>query len=198
MQNANDKQINNPEEKTEEGIEAEAKFINPNEIIGQLDLEEGNYVADFGCGSGYFSIPFAQKIGSEGRIYCLDVLAQALESVESQAKILGLSNILTKRVNLENEEGSGLEKESLDWVIMKDVLFQNEKKETIFKEAYRVLKPRGKILIMEWNDKNFLVGPEKNKRISCEKMEELVKEQNFLIKKKIPAGDFHYVIVAEK
>ncbi|MCD6149297.1 class I SAM-dependent methyltransferase [bacterium] len=197
MQDFNNK-ANDSEGETEAGMDAEAKFIDPKEIIGQLELEEGSAVADFGCGSGYFSIPFAKEIGSEGKIYCLDILSQALESVESQAKILGISNIFTKRVNLENENGSKLENNSLDWVIMKDVLFQNEKKENVIREAYRVLKPKGKILIMEWSDKNLLVGPEKGKRISPEKMKELVSGQKFTIKKNITAGDFHYVIVAEK
>jgi len=179
-------------------MEVEAKFIDPKEIIGQLDLEKGSAVADFGCGSGYFSVPFAQEVGSEGKVHCLDVLSQALESVESQAKILGISNIITKRVNLENENGSKLENDSMDWVIMKDVLFQNENKQNIIKESYRVLKSGGKILIMEWNDKNLLVGPEKSKRVSPERMTELVNGQKFKIKKNIPAGDFHYVVVAEK
>lgn len=174
-----------------------AEFIDPREIVNQLEIKKGDVAADFGCGSGYFSIPFAQAVGDKGKIYCMDVLPQALESVESQAKILGISNIFTKRVNLENENGSELKSDSIDWVIMKDVLFQNENKESILKEAYRVLKPEGRILIMEWGD-NLLVGPDEKKRISREKMARLADEQRFIIKRDIPAGDFHYAMVIEK
>ena len=174
-----------------------AEFIDPRKIISQLEIKKGNAAADFGCGSGYFSIPFARAVGAKGKVYCLDVLPQALESVESQAKILGISNIFTKRVNLENENGSELKSDSMDWVVMKDVLFQNENKEDILKEAYRILKPEGRILIMEWGN-NLLVGPDKEKRISHEKMAQLANKQRFIIKRDIPAGDFHYAMVIEK
>lgn len=174
-----------------------AEFIDPREIIKHLEIKKGDLVADFGCGSGYFSIPFAQAVGNKGKVYCLDVLPQALESVKGQAKILGISNIFTQRVNLENENGSELKNNSLDWVIMKDVLFQNKNKKNLFKEAYRILKPEGRVLIMEWGD-NLLVGPDEKKRIAREKMIQLTNDQRFIIKKDVPAGDFHYAMVIEK
>ena len=146
------------------------KFIDPVKIVNAAGISPGNTVADFGCGSGYFSIPVAQAVGEEGVVYSLDILPQALEEVQSKAKILGLTNIITKRVNLENENGSGFGKEELDWVIMKDVLFQNKEKGDIVKEAYRVLKPGGKALIMEWNDSDSSVGPAKELRLSQKKM----------------------------
>jgi ubiquinone/menaquinone biosynthesis C-methylase UbiE len=77
------------------------------------------------------------------------------------------------------------------------VLFQNEEKGNILKEAYRILRPEGRVLIMEWGD-NLLVGPDKKKRISREKMERLANDQGFIIKKNIPAGNFHYALVIEK
>ena len=195
MRDTSNEQINNLKKRME--AETGTEFTDPREIISQLEIKEGGAAADFGCGSGYFSIPFAQAVGDEGKVYCLDILPQALESVESQAKILGISNIFTKRANLENENGSGLEDNSMDWVIMKDVLFQNEKKKNILKEAYRILKPEGRVLIMEWGD-NLLVGPDKEKRVPREEIERLADEQGFIIKKNIPAGDFHYAIVVEK
>ena len=100
------------------------QFINPADIINHLGVLRNSIVADFGCGSGYFSVPLAQFIGEEGKVYALDVLASALESDESKAKIHGLSNIITKRVNLEKEGGSKFSNESMDWVILKDMLFQ--------------------------------------------------------------------------
>lgn len=174
------------------------KFINPQEIINEAEVPAGAIVADFGCGSGYFSIPVAQIVGEEGIIYSLDILPQALEEVQSKAKSLGLTNIILKRVNLENENGSGFGKEELDWVIMKDVLFQNKKKSNIIREAYRVLKPGGKALVMEWNSKDSSVGPDKNVRIPEKELLELVGEEKFVLDKKINAGDFHYAFVIKK
>ena len=174
------------------------KFIDPEAIIKQLDINPGSIAADFGCGPGYFSLPFARAIGEDGHLYALDVLPQALESVKSKAKISGLVNISTERVNLEKEKGSHLTEESLDWVIMKDVLFQNQKKDILLAEAYRTLKKGGGILFVEWNEKDSGVGPEKSIRISPEKLKKMISEAGFEFKKSVDGGDYHYGFVATK
>jgi len=174
------------------------RFIDPMMVINQLGMSAGVKAADFGCGSGYFSVPLAQIIGNEGILYSLDVLPQSLESVESRAKILGLTNIITKRVNLEKENGSKLETNGLDWVILKDMLFQNGKKDVIIKEAYRVLKSGGRMLVVEWNENDSSVGPEQNLRIKKNDLVNLIQTQKFSIEKEVNAGDFHYGLVATK
>ena len=161
-------------------------------MIAQIELIELISIGDFGCGTGYFSIPLAKKIGKEGKVYSLDVVPEKLEAVESQAKTLGLTNLIIKRVNLENKEGSKLRAESVDWVIMKDVLFQNKEKSNMLEEAKRILKPGGKILLVEWKTEDTAIGPDKTLRISKEKAMELVNKSELGIAKEITAGDFHY------
>lgn len=181
---------------TQDPISAK-EFIDPEVIIGQLDISKNSQVADFGCGAGYFSIPIAQKI-PDGKLHAFDVLTAALESVASKAKIGGLTNIITARVNLEKEGGSKLLPDSLDWVIMKDMLFQNKNKSIILKEALRVLKPGGKLLVVEWDEQDGAIGPQSDIKISLENLEKMVLDENFKIEKKVNAGDFHYGFVAVK
>ena len=106
--------------------------------------------------------------------------------------------MVAKRVNLESEGGSGLPGGSLDWVIMKDVLFQNKSKEAMLWEAYRVLKPGGFLFVMEWNDMEASFGPEKALRISRETLTELLSNRGFSPVKDIAAGDYHYALVYQK
>lgn len=174
------------------------KFLDPTRIISQLDIKKGIAAADFGCGPGYFSIPFSRMVGEEGTLVALDVLPQALEAVESQAKILGIHNITTRRVNLESERGTGLAENSLDLVIAKDVLLQNKKKEKIIQEANRVLKLGGKFLVVEWNDKDESIGPDMSIRIPKKNLMRAVEDAGFSIAKEIEAGDFHYGFLAVK
>ncbi|HBP01543.1 MAG TPA: hypothetical protein DD454_05040 [Candidatus Moranbacteria bacterium] len=176
----------------------ENQFLDPEKIIAQLDVESGSVAADFGCASGYFSLPFAKTIGNDGKLMALDILPHVLETVESRSKSMGLSNVETKRVNLEKNEGSGLSSDSLDWVIMKGVLFQNKDKETILKEAYRVLKKGGKAIVVEWGDKDFSIGPHHSLRIPKDALKGLAEKQGFSIGKEVDAGNFHYAFVAEK
>ena len=175
-----------------------SNFANPEDIMTQLEVEPGGSVADFGCGSGYFSIQFARLVGGEGKVYSLDVLPQALESVKSQAKMEALSNIETRRVNLENKKGSGLPDESVDWVIMKGILFQNKNKKALFEETYRILRAGGKALVMEWGDRDLSIGPDASIRMSQEDLESLITDQGLTIEKRINAGDFHYAIIVCK
>jgi ubiquinone/menaquinone biosynthesis C-methylase UbiE len=174
------------------------KFIDPEAIISFLNLPKGIVVADFGCGTGYFSLPVAKRIGEKGVVYALDILVEKLEAVESQAKTQGISNVITKRVNLEKEKGSTLREESIDWIILKDMLFQNKDKSRILEEAKRVLKPQGKVLLIEWRKESMTIGPSSELRIPKEGMMELVRRANLGIFSEVDAGNFHYGLILVK
>lgn len=174
------------------------KFIDPEAIIAQLDIEAGSVAVDFGCGPGYFSIPFAKSVGRDGHVYSLDILPQALETVASKSKNLGITNIETKRVNLERENGSKMANESVDWVILKDVLFQNQNKEIIIAEAKRILKAEGRVIVVEWNQSESSIGPEMEIRVKQNDLKKMFEQIGFSIEKDIKAGDFHYAFVAKK
>ena len=120
------------------------------------------------------------------------------ETVASKAKNFGISNIIANRVNVEKEKGSELENECVDWVIMKDILFQNKGRNIVVAEAYRILKSGGKVIAAEWNQENFSIGPEQKIRIPVGELKKIFIDQKFSIAKDIEAGDFHYAFVAVK
>ena len=173
-------------------------FVKPEDVIDQLDRIVGASIADFGCGSGFFSLAFARVAGSSGKVYALDILASSLESVSSRAKASGFSNVITKRVNLERPGGSGLPDENIDWVIMKDILFQNKNKDAMIQEAHRILKVGGFLFVMEWSDADVSFGPEHHLRISRDHLIEMLSHYNFVPVKDVAVGDFHYGLVCQK
>lgn len=173
-------------------------FVDPVMVVNQLGIAPGATVADFGCGTGYFSFECARHVGSDGLVYALDVLPAALEAVTSHAKMAGISNIIPKRVNLENEQGSGLGTGSVDWVILKDILFQNQKKDVLLREVARVLKPGGQGLIMEWSPDEVLVGPDKGLRLEKAELQALISQVGLSIDRELAVGGFHYAFVVKK
>lgn len=193
--------MQNKNSQTEEEIkivdDRKLTFVDPKEIIEMAQIKPGDKVADFGCGPGYFSLPAAQAVGEAGTIYAFDVLPSALEAIAGHIKIKNIDNIVVKRVNLEKENGTGMENDSVDWVIIKDVLFQNKDKNLILREAKRILRGGGSVLIMEWNE-NVFIGPDRESRISKKELAEIVFNEGFIFKKQADAGDYHYIIIASK
>lgn len=151
--------------------------------------------ADFGCGSGGWVIPLAKRL-EQGLVYAIDIQEEPLSALESKMKLEGIQNIKKILSDIEIENGSKVPVLSCDLVLMTNLLFQVEKKKEIFKEADRILKPRGKILVVDWKP-GVSLGPEEG-RISPEEVKELAGEFNLRLKKEFSAGDYHYGLVFEK
>jgi ubiquinone/menaquinone biosynthesis C-methylase UbiE len=179
-------------------IQYGVKFINPEVLIGQIGIAPGMSVAIFGCGTGYFAISIAKKIMQTGAVYAFDILKQKLEVVESQAKLLGLSNIELRRVNLEGKDGCGLSDAKVDWVIIANMLFQNENKSRIILEAKRVLREGGKILVIEWKENDSSIGPKPELRVPKEMVIKIARKNGLGISKEVEVSDFHYGLILTK
>ncbi|MBM3461733.1 MAG: methyltransferase domain-containing protein [Armatimonadetes bacterium] len=60
-----------------------------------MKLREGDRVADIGCGTGWFSIAFARRVGPRGRAYAVDINPGVLPFVEEVARAWGVNNVVT-------------------------------------------------------------------------------------------------------
>ena len=121
-----------------------------------------------------------------------DILQEKIETVASRAKLDGFYNISPQRVNLEKEKGTGLEKASVDWVFIVNMLYENSQKNNILQEAGRILKDGGKILLIDWENSDSSLGPEMKTRISQDELQNLIEKNNFAISEKIKVGSFHF------
>jgi len=167
------------------------KFVDPYEIIKNLNITQGMVVADFGCGAGHFSLALAKKIGEAGIVYALDILPEKVGAIAGSAKSQNLSNIIARRANLEKVKGSKLKADSVDLVMIKDMLFQNKGKDIILAEAARILKKSGVAVIIEWKMNNVVLGPDRQLRISKEALMAIAESSGLNMLKEIPAGSFH-------
>lgn len=171
-------------------------MLDPQVIFDNIDIDNGASVADFGCGPGYLAIPFAMHV--TGMIHCFDVLPQVLDTVDVKARAEGLKNIKTDRVNLCVPNGSGLEDGSVDLVIMRNVLWQNEEKKELLQEAHRILVEDGQLLLIGWSKGDLSIGPPEKARITQEQMVILAQEHHYSVMKKFIVSDYLYAVVAQK
>ncbi|MFA7319142.1 MAG: class I SAM-dependent methyltransferase [Parcubacteria group bacterium] len=176
----------------------EVQFLNPQNIVAGLEMRLGMKVAHFGCGTGYFTFPIAARIGETGKIWALDILDYKIDMIRAQAKNLGLRNVIEKKVNLEEKDGSTLEEASADWVIMVNVLYQNDKKSRILGEAKRILKEDGHILLIDWKNSHNSFGPEMGTRIAHEDLIKLVRKNGLGIKKELDINKFYFGMILGK
>jgi ubiquinone/menaquinone biosynthesis C-methylase UbiE len=169
-----------------------AAFLNPEAIIKLLPLKEEMTVADFGCGSGYFSLALAKALRPRGRVIALDIWKPSLEALEFRSKLEGLFNIIeTKWANLEEERGSGLPNDSCDLVLISNILFEIEKKDKIIEEAKRILKPEGFLVLIEWYPEKL---PNREALFPINKDEALglVEKYGFKLERELSLGITHY------
>lgn len=164
-------------------------FLDPNEILNQLPFEKNMVAVDFGCGSGGWAIPLAQKL-TDGIVYAIDIQESTLSAMMGKANLQGISNI--KKILADIERGvKQMENNSADLILMTNLLFQVDDKEAVFKEAKRILKENGKILVIEWGMESPF-GPLQESRVSSGRVQEIAEKAGFVLEKKIETSGYHY------
>jgi arsenite methyltransferase len=174
------------------------RFSDPKHNIAHLKIEHGMRIADFGCGIGHYTLVLAPLAGENGRMYAIDIQQNLLSKVKNTARDEHLNNIDVIVSDLERPLGSKLADNLVDAVIMANVLFQIENREAIVSEARRVLKPKGKLLAVDWKDSFEGIGPAQEKVLQQSKAEALCRTAGFKLKKVFDAGTHHYGLLYEK
>jgi ubiquinone/menaquinone biosynthesis C-methylase UbiE len=174
-------------------------FQNPEEVVDAMNFYGPMLVADFGAGAGYFSIPIAKKISKEGIVYAFDIQEPPLEVLRKKARDAHLYNVRTIRADLETPDGSGLVRESIDRVIIANILFQAPQKQIILHEAFRILKKEGKIIIVEWNNVvSSILGPKQEHRLSKEQIDAWLSGLGCNFEKEFSIGEHHIGLTYKK
>ncbi len=173
-------------------------FLQPERMIPRLEVRPGMQVADFGCGSGHFSIPLARSVGELGKVFSIDVQKQSIDLIKSRANLEHLLQIETIWADLEGPQGSHLHENSIDFVVVSNILFQVERKDNVINEAYRILKPGGCLVMIEWDDTPFPAGPAPELRIAKKTARLLAEGSHFTMEKEFDAGSHHYGLLFRK
>lgn len=112
------------------------------EVLRKVGISQGQTVLDYGCGSGAFTIPCAKIVGEKGKVYALEVRAEALKRVKEQAEGEGLGNVETILAD-SSMLATGLLDECMDVILVYDVMHDINEKMALLEELHRVLKKDG-------------------------------------------------------
>ena len=168
------------------------QFINPEEILDQVQLQSGMTGAEFGCGSGHWALALARRL-NKGLVYAIDVQAETLSALRGQAERTMISNLKVLQRDLTSNEGSRLPNRSLDVILIPNLLSQTEEKEQVLKEAKRVLKPNGFLIIIDWLKKARLTDTQPY--ISASQVKQMTRKLGLSFLKELSASQSHYALV---
>ena len=174
------------------------KFVIPEVVTSQFHLREGDKVADFGTGRGFFLRPLAEAVTPEGEVYFCEIQKELVEFVGEQVRLAGYGHAKTMWCDLEEPNGIDIPDSTLDAGILVNTLFQLEDRETAIKEMLRTIRSGGKFLVIDWSDSVAGMGPSPDKLISVADCTNLLESNGCILDREFPAGGHHYGLAFRK
>lgn len=123
----------------------------PERVVDALEIAAGQQIADLGAGGGYFTFRLAERVGSGGRVYAVDVDADMNERLERIVAERGVGNISVVLAAFDDPKLP----EPVDLIFTSNTYHHIEERVEYFRRAARYLKPDGRLAVLEYKRVGF-------------------------------------------
>lgn len=173
-------------------------ILGAEEILNVINLKPGDKFLDAGCGDGYVSIEASKLVGSDGKIFALDVYPESIEGVTREIKELGIENL--EPILADVTDSIPLDDDSVDAVLMSNVLhgFGDEELEVVLKNINRVIKKDGVFAVVEFRKVQSERGPPFDVRLHPSDVSEILTKHGYKVVKSEEIATLHYIVLGQK
>jgi ubiquinone/menaquinone biosynthesis C-methylase UbiE len=175
--------------------EERRQWLPAERILATAHVQPGETVVDLGAGTGYWIEALAKIVGSQGKVFAVDVEPIMLDELRALVQDRQLSNV---QVVESTETSVPLESGIADLVVLVFVLHEPADPEAFLEEVVRLLKPSGRVLTIDWEERPTEHGPPLEVRISREEAHALLGAAGLSADEiESPSEDF-YVLLAQE
>lgn len=141
-------------------------------LVDVLEIDPGITFLDVACGSGAYTLALAEQIGPEGRLYALDLWAAGIDMLNAEVQARNVANIEARVADVSRH--MPLAADTVALCLMATVLhdlIQDHTEQGTLKEVTRVMKPGGRLAVIEFKKVDGPPGPPKAIRLSPKETE---------------------------
>ncbi|HET9682702.1 MAG TPA: methyltransferase domain-containing protein [Gemmatimonadaceae bacterium] len=180
-----------PAEKWERLVSPERQsLLVPDRLLEQFGVHEGMTVADLGAGPGFFTFPLATRVGAAGLVYATDISPEMLSVLESRGLPPQIRPILAGESRIPIPDGI------VDLALLAFVLHELVHPEAFLHEVRRILRPTGRLVVLEWQRREEEMGPPMHERLSQVRSAALLAAGGFIVSEDGEANASQYYLVA--
>jgi ubiquinone/menaquinone biosynthesis C-methylase UbiE len=170
------------------------RIEDPELIWQRLDLTKPEVLVDLGAGTGFFAVPFREKL-HRGVVYACDVSAAMIAWMDENLPERWRGSIVTVKTE---ETGVPLPDAIADLVYMIDLHHELRDPALNLAEAHRLLKKGGKVAIIDWKKEESPYGPPLAIRVTAESIDRQLRDGGFSGIVQHDVLPYHHFFVAEK
>lgn len=172
------------------------QLVDPYVLFEKAQLHQGMHVADFGCGrTGHMVFPAALVVEDKGLVYAVDILKDCLENVQKRAAMEAMHHVQTVWSNLEYVGKTAIPAGTLDMVFMVNMMHQADNRHGMLEEAHRLLKDKGRIVIVDWADCGLSFSPPKERLVDFKDVVKWARMHGMGVQEECGIGSYHHCLI---